>query len=174
MYLTTRRSRLGDDDSRGPDIIQRERPGRRRTWAGGQLSGEHGVYIYCMGFSPSRLVGRANTWVEIARTESRSCVDLMSKNIVGLLLIGSLVLWPCHWPLRPFLEESFCSQIMQVFIRVSRYFPHFVLHRSAAARALLLFNARGVRRTRRANSKRRRESTHEAAWSLPIRLRRGR
>ncbi len=144
---------------------------------GGQLSGEHGVYIHCMGFSPSRLVGRANTWVEIARTESRSCVDLMSKNIVGLLLIGSL--WvpgavACHWPLRPFLEESFCSQIMQVFIRVSRDFPHFVLHRSAAARALLLFNARGVRRTRRANSKRRRESTHEAAWSLPIRLRRGR
>ena len=117
-------------------------------------------------------VGRASTWVETARIRSQGYVDCMSKNVVDFLT-GSLVLWPCHWPPRPLLEELFCSQLMQVSIRVSRYLPRSTVpRRSAAARALL--DARGVRWTRQVNSKRRRGSTHEAARSLPVWLRRGR
>ena len=45
-------------------------------------------------------VGRASPWVETARIRSQGYVDCILKNVVSL----------------PFLEESFCSQLMQVII----------------------------------------------------------
>ena len=119
-------------------------------------------------------VGRASTWVETARISSQGCVDCMSKDIVGLRLTGSLV----GAVAMSLVSATFARGIVLLTTYAGLY-PSVLLFASLGCSPSFGGSSCALRCTRSTLYvglvlNRRRGSTHEAARSLVVWLRRGR